>query len=182
MSNRLLLLFSMLGLACAGCGSSTITVVPATDGMAPTIKAGDRVALDPHAYNTSTPSRWDIVAIDSQLLRELGIHNLEGPQIKRVVGLPNESISITSEGIFVDGRVLAIPHALSNLVYTTSEAPAIEQSKSFVSFPYSIPPNHYFVLGDNWTNSLDSRYYGAAPLKHVIGKVRSDALRDETGL
>jgi signal peptidase I len=40
-----------------------------------------------------------------------------------------------------------------------------------VSFPLSVPPKHYFVVGDNWTNSLDSRYYGAVPDTNIVGRV-----------
>ncbi|HEX3798319.1 MAG TPA: S26 family signal peptidase [Verrucomicrobiae bacterium] len=40
-----------------------------------------------------------------------------------------------------------------------------------MTFPYTVPAKQYFVIGDNWANSLDSRQYGAVPLTNVWGKV-----------
>jgi len=147
--------------AFAGCRRA----VQPSGGMAPTIKPGERVTIDYLAYTVARPRRWDVVAF-------------EGPSpflpsntmlLKRVIALPLETISLTSSGIVVNGSTLSMPGALSNVAYCPPEK--LPQSGNLITFPYTVPPKHYFVVGDNWSNSLDSRYYGAVPATNVLGKV-----------
>ncbi len=92
--------------------------------------------------------------------------------LKRVIGLPSETISLTSSGIVVNGNILNMPRAISNVVYCPLER-LPPQMAGLVTFPYTVPPNHYFVVGDNWTNSLDSRHYGAVPGTSILGRVNN---------
>ncbi len=64
-----------------------------------------------------------------------------------------------------------MPAALSNTTLFPPSKLPVPPGFSPVSFPYAIPPGNYFVLGDNWSNSLDSRYYGAVPLTNIIGRL-----------
>jgi signal peptidase I len=93
--------------------------------------------------------------------------------LKRVIALPLETISMTVTGIVVNGNLLSMPAALSNVAYCPPEKLPAAQSGSFVTFPYTVPPKHYFVVGDNWTNSLDSRYYGSVAVTNILGRVKS---------
>ena len=70
----------------------------------------------------------------------------------------------------MNGTLLNMPTAVSN-AYCPPERLSTSASMALVSFPYIVAPKHYFVVGDNWTNSLDSRYYGAVPRVNIIGKV-----------
>jgi signal peptidase I len=90
--------------------------------------------------------------------------------LKRVIALPGETIYLSSTGIVVNGSLLNTPAAVSN-VYCPPERLPASPGMTLVAFPYTVPPKHYFVVGDNWTNSLDSRYYWAVPGTNIIGRV-----------
>jgi signal peptidase I len=87
--------------------------------------------------------------------------------IKRVVGLPGETLDIRGGAVLIDGRKLVEP-------YTTGpteppmpgEAPA---GMSDLKLPYRIPQNCYFAMGDNRGNSYDSRAWGCVPRDNIIG-------------
>jgi signal peptidase I len=64
-----------------------------------------------------------------------------------------------------------MPAALSNLAYCPPEK--WPDKANLISFPYTVPANHYFVLGDNMANSLDSWYYGAVPGTNFVGRVKN---------
>jgi signal peptidase I len=145
---------------CAGCRKST----QLSGGMAPTITNAERVTINYAAYAISRPSRWDVVVLRPPQLTNLMV-------LKRVIALPTETISLTSSGIVVNGSMLRLPASLSNIVYCAPEALPTGPGAAPISFPYTVPRNQYFVVGDNWTNSLDSRYYGAIPSTSILGRV-----------
>jgi signal peptidase I len=143
-----------------GCRKST----QLSGAMAPTITNSEQVTINYLAYAGSSPRRWDVVALrgPSPMLPSNSMF------LKRVIGLPGETISLASTGIVVNGSLLQMPAALSNVYCPPERLPA---GMSAVGFPFTVPPQHYFVVGDNWTNSLDSRHYGAVPDTNIIGRV-----------
>jgi len=151
--------------AFAGCRKS----VQSAGGMAPTIKPGERVTINYLAYTVGAPRRWDVVAFQSAGL----FLPTNAMFLKRVIALPLETISLTSSGIVVNGSILTMPVALSNVVYCPPEKLLSSQMSGLVKFPYTVPPRHYFVVGDNWANSYDSRYYGAVPMTNILGRVKN---------
>jgi len=156
------LLAILASVAFAGCRRA----VQPSGGMAPTIKPGEQVAIDYLAYTVVGPRRWDVVALQPPAPATPG-----SMVLKRVIALPLETISMTVTGIVVNGNPLSMPTALSNVAYCPPDKLPATQRGSFVAFPYAVPPNHYFVVGDNWMDSLDSRYYGAVPRSNIIGRV-----------
>ena len=76
--------------------------------------------------------------------------------IKRLVGLPNETISIHDGSVFIDGVLLDEPYEVIPPTYTMQEI--------------KLDNNSYFVLGDNGPNSADSRVWGAISGDSIIGK------------
>jgi signal peptidase I len=79
--------------------------------------------------------------------------------IKRVVGLPGDSVKITVDGkVFVNGKQFIVDN--------------VELSENYNFLEYSVPKNSVFVLGDNRANSQDSRYIGFIPIENIIGKAK----------
>jgi len=76
---------------------------------------------------------------------------------KRVVGMPAEKIAIDKRGVFVGGKMLALPSAVSTDGLRLKRCSLV------------LPSDGVFVLGDLTSNSLDSRYLGPVPKKDVIG-------------
>jgi len=153
----LLVLLLVLGSGC----EKRVLRVEGSD-MQPTIKYGEEVVLDTYAYSSAPPARWDVIAFQAPEPLDL--------VCKRVVALPLETVSCTSSGIVVDGNLLSMPVTLSNIVY----APLIETNwPRTISFPYLVPANHYFVVGDSWTNSFDSRHYGAIAKTSIVGRIKN---------
>jgi signal peptidase I len=78
--------------------------------------------------------------------------------IKRIVGLPGETLEIRAGRVFINGQLLEEPYLQAE--YFSQDA--LE--------PVQIAAEHYFVLGDNRRNSSDSRYWGTVPRKLIYGK------------
>ena len=92
--------------------------------------------------------------------------------IKRVIGLPGETVEVREKKVYINGKALDEPYAH----YLQPVAPA-SQFHEVTSFdvrdrygPVTVPPNQYFVMGDNRDNSQDSRYWGFLPREYVKGR------------
>lgn len=122
--------------------------------------------------------------------------------VKRVIGLPGETIEIKGPHVFINGQQLPehylvaeqpadpyaplviknpkpAPEGINYTIYYSqdsaeSEFDPVEKrllgQKYAVGAPFTIPPNHYFAMGDNRDNSQDSRYWGTVPRENILGK------------
>jgi len=92
--------------------------------------------------------------------------------IKRVIGLPGESLEVREKKVFINGSPLVEPYA--HYLSPSSEGSAFHEVTSFDVRerygPVTIPPDHYFMMGDNRDNSQDSRYWGFLPRANIKGK------------
>ena len=138
-------------------------IVP-SPSMTPTLQPGDRIVVDKLA---STIRRGDIIVFR----RAPGDHDPTYPVlVKRVIGLPGETISQHGGTIDIDGAPLDQPWL-----------PALAGACAVPSRPVSttrIPAGQYFVMGDCRGDSEDSRYWGTVPVSNVIGKVSAIVWRD----
>ncbi len=92
--------------------------------------------------------------------------------IKRVIGLPDETLEVRQKRVYINGRALEEPYA--HFLEPPSQPSALHEVTSFdvreQYGPVRIPRDHYFVMGDNRDNSQDSRYWGFLPRSYIKGK------------
>jgi signal peptidase I len=119
-------------------------------------KVGDRVIV-PRFAPFWTPSRGDIVVFDTPPEARLKC-GAGGTFLKRLIGLPGETVSERHGTISIDGRPLREPYVKPG-------------HRDTMSGTWHVPAGGYFVLGDNRAQSCDSRYWGSVPRNNLIGPV-----------
>ncbi len=136
-----------------------LTKVPVSGtSMLPTIKDGSEVELkSPNKYGLD---RGDIVSFINEETR--GLHYL-----KRIVGLAGEQISIKNGAVFINGKVLQEDYTLNNL-------PTYGNTALIDCEGYTIPKDHYMVLGDNRIVSSDSRVLGFIQEDDIDGVIKTN--------
>jgi signal peptidase I len=91
--------------------------------------------------------------------------------IKRVIGLPGETVEVKNREVFIDGKALDEPYAHylpRGAASELSESTSDDVREHFG--PVTVPPEKYFMMGDNRDNSQDSRYWGFLPRDYVKGR------------
>jgi signal peptidase I len=125
-----------------------------SEAMSPTVRVGQTVLVDTAAYEGGrVPETGDVILLT---WHSQG-HTF--PMLKRVIGLPGQTVVIERGVVFVDGHRLHEPY--------------LNHERDYRDYgPYRVLPGHLFVLGDNRINSNDSRYgLGQIPAADAIGKV-----------
>jgi len=135
-----------------------------SSSMEPTIKRSEVISVDLKAYSGAGPIRWDVVVFKSPAAGG-------GHWASRVVGLPGETIDIRSGKVVINGNEETLPPRLSIEGYKLPEGDLAPSAPGPVAFPFKIPSGSYFVLGDNVSNALDSRYWGGLDQSKILGKV-----------
>jgi signal peptidase I len=126
-----------------------------SDNMKPDLKIGDHVIVNKAAYEHGDPKRGDIVVFDAPpAARTANIQYL----VKRIVGMPGETIEGRAGRIYIDGQLLDEPYL----------SPRV---KSRVFGPDVIPRGAYFMLGDNRQYSKDSTFFGPIKRSALVGPV-----------
>lgn len=125
--------------------------------MLPTLIEGDRILVDKTIYEKSEPKRGDIVVFRYP-------PDTKKSFVKRVVGLPGETIEIREGQLYINGDVIREPEILTEIYYYNGGA--FGKKGQVVK----IPDDSYYVLGDSSASSLDSRYWGFVPEKNLEGK------------
>jgi signal peptidase I len=120
--------------------------------MLPTLKPHDRVLAAKFAYHLGKPRRGELVVFENPENRQ---ENL----IKRVVGLPGDTVAIKDAVLYVNGERVREPYVNYRLI-----------DASYFG-PVEVPEGYVFAMGDNRANSVDSRTFGPVPEKDLLGRV-----------
>lgn len=140
-----------------------------TSSMVPTLAVGDRIVVDKLSYDLHGVHRGDIVVFATP-----ATENCAGPPVpdlvKRIIGLPGETISLSGNGyVRINGKRLDetwLPASKQGSTYPGPSGTAYS-----LAHPFTIPAGDYFVMGDNRGISCDSRYWGPIPKSSIVGKV-----------
>jgi signal peptidase I len=139
--------------------------------MENTLMVGDRVFVNRFIYHFRSVHRGDIV-----VFREPGNGQDAGTVlIKRVVGLPGDKISLLNGFVYINGKRLSEPYVRPqrNPDGTYSPEPTLHFDDGMpydLAAPYRVPAGTYFMMGDNRTDSGDSRQFGPMPSANIIGE------------
>lgn len=141
--------------------------------MEQTLLEDDRVLVNKVAYRGGVPERGDVVVFerpDAQPDDE--VKDL----IKRVVGLPGETVTFQDGAVHIDGRELVEPYLAEGITTSpgsgTTDPATGEASTCTPEDPCVVPDGTVFVMGDNRSNSQDSRYrqVGYVPVDSIVGQ------------
>ncbi|MES2864030.1 MAG: signal peptidase I [Bacteroidota bacterium] len=153
--------------------------IPTTSNE-PTIKLGDKVVADLKAFNNSNPNYGDIVIFQKK--------DSANPWIYRIVALPNDKLEIQNNFLVINGKKCKttfiketksqgfavneyeeeLPNGHKHRIHSLKK-PLDVQLNSINKI--TIPPNSYFLIGDNRDNAMDSRFIGVIKREEILAKV-----------
>lgn len=165
-----------------------------TGSMKPTILEGDRVYVNKLAYDLKVPfTTWHLLQWANPQRGEIVVFYspYDGKRlVKRVIGVPGDRIELRGDALILNGRSVAYTaldsgsfgdlgsterashlfatEQLPGRAHTVAVWPAVRALRDFG--PFTVPPGHYFMMGDNRDDSFDSRYYGAVDRSRIIGR------------
>ncbi|WP_339063370.1 signal peptidase I [Tepidibacillus marianensis] len=132
-------------------------VIVSGSSMEPTLHNSERLIMNKIIYNIHSPERGDIVIF----------HATENEDyIKRVIGLPGETIEYRNDQLYINGKIYNEPYL--DIEKQEWQSKGLLLTKDFG--PITVPKDSVFVLGDNRNNSRDSREIGAISISRVVGK------------
>jgi signal peptidase I len=124
-----------------------------SESMTPTLQVNDRVIVDKLSYQFHDPHRKDLIVFTTPPNVSRQFKDL----VKRVIGLPGDRVEAHDGHVFVNGKQLDEPYLAEG---TTT--------KDFG--PITVPPGHYWVMGDNRGFSEDSRIFGPIAGSTIVGR------------
>ncbi|MBA4149769.1 MAG: signal peptidase I [Verrucomicrobia bacterium] len=170
-----------------------------TGSMKPTILEGDRVIVNKLAYDLKVPfTTWHLAKWGNPTRGDIVVFFAPSDgtrMVKRVVGLPGDTIALENNILVVNGKSIAyepLETGMSNWIdakerpahqfaaekledcrHAVMATPSLNAMRSFAQV--AVPQGKYFMMGDNRDNSLDSRYFGSVPRQKIIGRAEAVA-------
>jgi len=122
--------------------------------MIPTLEVGDRVLVAKFWYTFSEPKRGQLFVFKYPV-------DPKRDFVKRIIGLPGDTLEIRGGIVYVNGQALREEYVKNHDAFSLNAGPV------FPEVPVKIPENHYFAMGDNRPNSQDSRFWGFVPKQNT---------------
>jgi signal peptidase I len=158
-----------------------------SSSMVPTLEVGDYILVNKYTYGIRLPVlRTKVFALNEPQRGDVMVffppHMNDTYFIKRVVGLPGDTVSYRNKQIFVNGKAVesqelaVLPQGSSRYrlgLETLGDATHLmqdDEGRPARDFSVKVKPGHYFMMGDNRDNSSDSRIWGQVPEKDIVGK------------
>lgn len=123
------------------------------NSMYPTLENRDLVIINKIIYRFKSPEKGDLIGFYDE--------KLDTKLVKRIIGKPGDVVDYREGAIYINGMALNDPDN-----YHVND-------KGDLNYPYSVPENSYFVVGDNLNSSIDSRYQkiGCITKEHIVGRI-----------
>ncbi len=125
-----------------------------SSSMEPTLLINDRLIIEKMTYRFNEPKRGDVIVFNAT--EALEAQNFTEAFIKRIIGLPGDTVVVSNGEVIVNNQVL--------------EEIYIKDAPDYEYGPVTVPNGEYLVLGDNRNNSYDSHYWGFVPDGKIIGR------------
>ncbi len=160
--------------------------------MMPTLLVGDFILVNKYAYGIRLPVlKTKIIAIGEPQRGDVAVFrypkNPTDDYIKRVIGLPGDHIAYYNKMLYINGKpieqktlgqyegvgsgeIMSGAHIKEEIIEELKHKILIDGNRLNVEGKFTVPANHYFVLGDNRDNSNDSRFWGFVPEENLVGK------------
>lgn len=129
------------------------------NSMAKELVNHDEVLIDTLRYRLTSPSRYDVISFTKK-----GTDGESMEYIKRIIGLPGETVEIKNGRIYIDNEKLDYNNDMEDIV-----------NPGLAASPVKLSDDEYFVIGDNWNSSEDSR-------SNMVGNVRTDEIKGKVWL
>lgn len=158
-----------------------------SSSMVPTLQVGDYILVNKFTYGIRLPvTRTKVLDLNEPERGDVMVffppHMNETYYIKRVIGLPGDTVSYRNKRLFVNGEPvsreeIAIAPGVNaryrlglEQLGEASHLMQVDEARMPRNFSVKVKPGHYFMMGDNRDNSSDSRVWGQVPEKDIVGK------------
>jgi signal peptidase I len=136
--------------------------------MEPTLMINDRILVDKLSYELHGIGTGNIIVFSTP-----PDEHCAGPPVadlvKRVVALSGQTISLAKGQVYINGKLLHEPWLSSAVQHETVPGPS--NAPYSLNLPFKVPAGDVFVMGDNRTDSCDSRYWGPIKTSTIVGQV-----------